>query len=158
MAKVILLCGKICCGKTTYAAKLRHSERAVILSADEITLLFGQYLGHRHDEFVAKAQTYLLNKAVEIVHTGINVILDWGFWTQSSRHDTRKFFAEKGIDTEMHYLHLSDEEWHARIEKRNAVVSAGDGSAYFIDENLLRKCLDRFEAPAESEVDIFIKQ
>ena len=38
MAKVIMTCGRICCGKTTYAQKLREERNAVILSIDEITL------------------------------------------------------------------------------------------------------------------------
>lgn len=29
MSKVILICGKICCGKTTYAEKLRTENNAV---------------------------------------------------------------------------------------------------------------------------------
>lgn len=42
MAKVILICGKICSGKSTYAEQLRVQNNAVVLSTDEITLaLFG---------------------------------------------------------------------------------------------------------------------
>ena len=38
MAKVLLICGKICCGKSTYAKKLKEENNAVILSVDEIML------------------------------------------------------------------------------------------------------------------------
>ena len=38
MSKVILTCGKICCGKTTYAQKLCKENNAILLSVDEITL------------------------------------------------------------------------------------------------------------------------
>ena len=52
MAKVILLCGKLCCGKTTYAEHLRAQNKAVLLSIDEVMLtIFGQYTGDRHDEY-----------------------------------------------------------------------------------------------------------
>ena len=55
MPKVILICGKICCGKTTYAKKLVKEQNTVLLSCDEITLaLFGQYIGEKHDEIVEK--------------------------------------------------------------------------------------------------------
>ena len=37
MAKVILICGKICSGKSYYARKLKEKEHAVILSRDEMT-------------------------------------------------------------------------------------------------------------------------
>lgn len=50
----ILLCGRICAGKTTYAKRLGKTRGAVCLSCDELMLaLFGQQLGDRHDEIVA---------------------------------------------------------------------------------------------------------
>jgi len=86
MSKVILVCGKICAGKTTYAKKLAEEIGAVILSVDEITLaLFGQHLGDKHDEMVEKTKKYLFGKAAEIISVGVNVILDWGFWTREER-------------------------------------------------------------------------
>ena len=39
MAKVILLCGKICCGKSSYAGRIRKENCAAVLSVDEIMLL-----------------------------------------------------------------------------------------------------------------------
>ncbi len=86
MPKAILICGKICSGKTTYAAALREASKAVLLSVDEIMLeLFGLYAGDRHDEYAEKIQKYLFNKSVEIIESGSNVILDWGFWTKQKR-------------------------------------------------------------------------
>ena len=37
MAKIILICGKICCGKTYYARQLQEGTGSVILSMDEAT-------------------------------------------------------------------------------------------------------------------------
>lgn len=37
MAKIIAICGKICCGKTYYANQIKEKENAVILSCDELT-------------------------------------------------------------------------------------------------------------------------
>ena len=48
MAKVYMMCGRICSGKSTYAKALREMHHAVILSVDEITLaLFGQDAGEQ---------------------------------------------------------------------------------------------------------------
>ena len=86
MAKVFMICGKICCGKTTYAKKRCTDHNAVLLSVDEITLaLFGQHCGEKHDEYVLNAKTYLLNKSLELINKNINVVLDWGFWTRKER-------------------------------------------------------------------------
>ena len=42
MAKVIMMCGRICCGKSTYARRLRTEINAAVLSIDEIMLaVFG---------------------------------------------------------------------------------------------------------------------
>ncbi|MDE6745031.1 MAG: ATP-binding protein, partial [Oscillospiraceae bacterium] len=58
-AKVILICGKICSGKSFYAERLRKEHGAVMLSVDEITLsLFGQHIGEKHDEICERTQKY----------------------------------------------------------------------------------------------------
>lgn len=159
MAKVVMICGKICCGKSTYAHQLRIQHKAVILSADEIMLaLLPPYLGDEHEKYVQKAENYLLAKAVELVETGIDVILDWGFWSKADREKTKAFFAGKNIDCRLHYLAVSDSEWQARLAKRNSAVAAGDPGAYFVDENLAKKCLARFETPQPEEVDLWIKR
>ena len=50
MAKVIMTCGKICSGKSTYAEKLRKESGAVVLSIDELmTAVLGRELGDMHD-------------------------------------------------------------------------------------------------------------
>lgn len=80
MAKAFLISGKICCGKSTYAERLRIENNAVLLSVDEIMLaVFGPYTGDKHDEYTEKIQKYLFEKSVEIINSRINVILDWGF-------------------------------------------------------------------------------
>ena len=68
MAKVILICGRICCGKTTYAHQLRKKEKAVLLSCDEIMLfVLDEYLGEKHDEYAARTRAYLLQKSQGLV-------------------------------------------------------------------------------------------
>lgn len=63
MAKVFLICGRICSGKSTYAKKLAEAQNAVILSADEIMLaVFGQDSGQKHDVYVKRVRTYLYQK------------------------------------------------------------------------------------------------
>ncbi len=36
MAKIFLICGKICSGKSTYAEQMRIQNHAALLSVDEI--------------------------------------------------------------------------------------------------------------------------
>ncbi len=155
MAKVYLICGKICSGKSTYAEQLRVQNNAVLLSTDEITLaLFGQHCGNKHDDYVERTQNYLFNKSLELIEVGINVILDWGFWMKEERDYAREFYNSRNIEYEFHYVDISDETWKARLKKRNGEVSAEETSADYIDGNLAEKFASMFEEPSEDEIDV----
>ena len=72
MAKIIAICGKICCGKTYYANQIKEKEKAVILSCDELTKdLFDNDLGEKHDEMALRIWSYFKKKSVELVNIGI---------------------------------------------------------------------------------------
>lgn len=152
MAKVILVCGPICCGKTTYAHRLRQEYKAVVLSMDEVMLaLWDPYLGDLHDLCADRTRKWLLHKAEEIVRTGIDVILDWGPWTKAGREEVKMHFISRGIPCELRGIRVDDKEWHRRIEMRN---SKADGTAYLVDDGLMQKFLSKYEAFTESEGQI----
>lgn len=154
MTKVFLICGKICCGKTTYAQKLCNENNAVLLSVDEITLaLFGQHCGDKHDEYVERTEKYLLNKSLEFINNDINVVLDWGFWTKA----VKEFYKSRNIECELHYIDISDETWKCRLHKRNDAVLSNETSAYYVDDNLAAKFASIFEVPSEDEFDDIYK-
>ncbi len=158
MTKVILICGKICCGKTTYAEKLCAENNAILLSIDEITLaLFGQHCGDKHDEYVERTEKYLLNKSLELIQMDINVVLDWGFWTKAERLAVKEFYESRGIEYEFHYIDVSDEIWKYRLNKRNNAVLAEETSAYYVDDNLAAKFASIFEVPSEDEIDVITR-
>ena len=158
MSKVFLICGKICCGKTTYANKICAENSAVLLSVDEITLaLFGQHCGDKHDEYVERTEKYLLNKSLELIQKDINVVLDWGFWTKAKRLAVKEFYESRGIEYEFHYIDVSDEIWKYRLNKRNNAVLAEETSAYYVDDNLAAKFASIFEVPSEDEIDVITR-
>ena len=153
MAKVFLICGKICCGKTTYAEKLCAENNAVLLSIDEITLaLFGQHCGDKHDVYVERTEKYLLNKSLELIQKDINIVLDWGFWTKAERKSKKEFYKSRDIECELHYIEISDETWKYRLNKRNVAVLAKEISAYYVDENFAAKFASIFEIPDEEDI------
>lgn len=158
MAKVFLICGKICCGKTTYAEKLCAENNAILLSIDEITLaLFGQHCGDKHDEYVERTEKYLLNKSLELIQKDINVVLDWGFWTKAERLAVKEFYESRNTECELHYIDVSDEIWKYRLNKRNNAVLAEETSAYYVDDNLAAKFASIFEVPSEDEIDVITR-
>ena len=156
MAKVVMVCGKICSGKSTYSEKLRTECYAVMLSVDELMLtFFGQNTGEKHDEYVRKVKEYLLKKIPELISVGLSVILDWGFWTRQERDFTKNFCRMRDIDCELHYIDITDEVWKQCIKKRNETESAGKSEFYFIDKALFEKFSSVFEIPDKSEIDVF---
>lgn len=66
MTKVILICGKICSGKSTYAKKIAKQQKAVRFNPDEIMKhFFGEHLGDKHNEVLQKTLDFIFYKAVE---------------------------------------------------------------------------------------------
>ena len=159
MAKIFLICGKICSGKSTYAEQMRIQNHAALLSVDEMTLaLFGQHCGDNHDDYVERTQNYLFDKSLELIEAGINVVLDWGFWMKEERDYAREFYNDRNIECEFHYIDISDETWKARLKKRNSAILAEETSAYYVDDNLAAKFGDLFEKPSKEEIDVWVKQ
>ncbi len=167
MAKVIITCGKLCSGKTTYSETLCQKLPAVLFSIDDLTmLLLGPYPGDVLDEYFEKLQGYFYKKAADTAKNGVNVVLDLGLWQKSERLEAREFFKAEGVDLEIHYLKISDSLWRERIKNRNESISDQTRSSenpfkplpYFVDENLLKKFESFFEEPDEQEVDKIILQ
>lgn len=158
MAKVIMTCGKLCSGKSTYARKLREELGAVILSMDSLMLtLFPEGAGEMHDVYAQRTEKYLLALSLQILETGADVILDWGLWTAEQRQRLRDFYAAHRIENEIHYLRISDEERSRRIRRRNAAPRSGDPADYYVDEGLLRKSESLFREPSAEETDVIVE-
>jgi len=152
----MLVCGKICSGKTTYSKRLATENNAVILSVDEITIaLFGQRICEKHDEMVERTEKYLLKKAVEIYDVGVDVIFDWGFWQAADRQFITNHFKDKNIEIEWHYVNVCDDTWKQNLEKRNGRITSGQDNFYYIDENIAAKFDLMFEVPNRNEIDIW---
>lgn len=159
MKKVILICGKICSGKTYYAKQLKEKYNAVLLSTDEATYeLIHNEQGEFYNVFAERVNRYLRKKAVEIVKAGADVILDWGFWTRENRHEISEFLTSCGVLYEWHYIDIDDALWQKNIEERNnRILENKGGSDFFVDEGLLQKVLRMFETPDKNEIDVWYR-
>jgi len=157
MAKVNLICGKICSGKSYYARALKEQVNGVIFSTDEVTCdLTDNAQGEGYDAFARRVNAYLMKKAAEVARAGCTVILDWGFWTQADRKAASKYFLSKDIPVQWHYIDVSESRWKKNIAERNARVLRGEGgSDFFVDEGLLKKVNRLFEIPTKEDMDIW---
>ena len=157
MSKVYLICGKICSGKSYYSKKLKEEVNAVILSPDEATYdLINNEQGEFYNIFCERLLKYMNKKCIEIVNSGANVIYEIGLWSKEERQKVKQYFEENNIETELHYIHVSDENWKKQIEERNKRVESGNGGAdFYLDEGLMKKLVSKFEEPTEDEVDVW---
>lgn len=156
MSKVYLICGKICCGKTTYAKKLCTENNSILLSVDEIMLsLFDQCCGEKlHMEYERRIKNYLFDKSLEIIEKGFDVVLDWGFWTKEERNSVKEFYKSRNIDYELHYIEIDDETWEYQLNKRNNEILENKTKAYYLEYNRALEFASRFEEPCKNEVDV----
>ena len=155
MGKVIMICGKICSGKSFYAKSLTEHENAVIFSTDEVTYdLTDNAQGENYDAFAKRVNAYLMKMAAEVAAVGCTVILDWGFWTEADRKTASDYFREKDIAVQWHYIDVAPDRWKRNIAQRNERVLRGEGgSDFYVDDGLLRKVNALFEIPSKEDMD-----
>lgn len=119
--KVVLLIGKVACGKTTYARKIEQQENAFLLSLDELQLdIFGENpTRDQLDSSYSGCSEYQKRLTFKLVSMGVDVYLDWGFWQQSAREQARQDFENKGIKVVQYYFDIPLAIRHQRNDKRN---------------------------------------
>ena len=159
MAKVILICGKICSGKSYYAKELQKKYNAVIITPDEFTYeLINNEQGEFYNIFSEKLNKYLTRKVGEIVKAGANVIFERGLWSSKARKEIKEYYKNNRIECEIHYVYVDDETWKQNIVERNKRVLDGNGGAdFYLDEGLMKKLESRWEEPTEDEIDVVHK-
>jgi len=158
LGKVILVCGKIGSGKTTYAHKLAKQLNAVIFAQDEIMLgLFGAALYENEPEqyyqYSEWVQEYVKRKAGEAAKAGATVICENGFWPRSERDELRRFYGDMGVACELHYMDTPEEQRLRNIKERNEAVRQGELGYYLTHEKDVNHY---FEVPGEDEIDFRI--
>ena len=147
--KIILLIGKICVGKTTYA----RGWGGMLLSCDQLMqTMFPGGCGEHHDMLAERARHYLLSLARQCADAGVTPVVDFGFWNPTTRQEA--IDALTGYELDWRYLDVPEDEWNRRIEKRNAAIQAGtaDPSDYFVDAGLKEKVERLFIPPTEEEL------
>ena len=147
--KIILLIGKICVGKSTYAKGLG----GMLISCDQLMQsMFPGGCGEHHDMLAERARKYLLGLARQCAEASVTPVVDFGFWNPATRREA--IDALEGYELDWRYLDIADDEWNRRISKRNAAIQAGqaDPSDYYVDEGLKEKVLQLFIPPTEEEL------
>jgi Predicted kinase len=152
MSEIILCCGKICSGKSTFADYLESNCDYFSFSADKWMLhLYGQI--ENRDEFeikLEKCKSLILELSTSLLKKGKNVVLDYGFWTKVERQKYKCYFDSIKIKSTIVYFPISSNEQIAHMIKRNEHKSLSQYTFSIKDINELDS---KFEEPDES-IDI----
>ena len=150
MATLHIMVGLPCSGKTTRAKQLEAELPALRLTPDEWHLrLFGQDAeAPEHDERHGAVESIMWQVARRSLALGVNVILDFGFWSREERDGLRAQARALGVGFEMHYLALPEEELLRRLRARNRER----GSCFVISEQAMRGYMALFQPPTEQEL------
>ena len=159
MGKVIIVCGKICSGKSYYSKKIKDSLNAVIISPDEATYeLIDNEQGEFYDTFSKKLINYLTKLVGEIASSGANVIYERGLWQSKDRKEIKNYYKSKKIECEIHYVYVDNKTWKKNIEERNKLILDGyKGPDFYLDDGLMNKLNSKWEEPKQDEYDVIYK-
>lgn len=154
MAKVILVCGKVCSGKSTYAKAIKEKYNAILLSYDE---LMQAVLPDQQTEvsktLQAGIQEYLFAKSEELIKADVSVIMDLGFETREDRMNASTFYHQRQIEFEWHYVEDSERIWKKNILNRNQKIRAGILKKDILSEEQADLLAAAFEEPKRYEID-----
>ncbi|MFB5660989.1 AAA family ATPase [Alteribacillus sp. HJP-4] len=158
MAKLHLMVGLPCSGKTTLARKLEKKYSALRLTPDEWHTRLGHDFGYNmtdsdmtiHNARHEAVESMMWDVAARILTLGVDVILDFGFWSRSERDDFRSRAKELGADFKIHYNDISEEELIKRLKTRNAEKP---DSTFVIPEATLKEWIQIFEPPSPEELE-----
>lgn len=151
MATLLLMCGLPGAGKTTLAKRLERERRALRLTPDEwIVRLFGAGLTPPTLDWCrTPVETVQWTVAERALSLGLDVILDFGFWSRSEREEFRARARALGAGSEIHFLDVPREELLARLSARNAALPP---FTFGVTEGQLDLWLSLFEPPSADEL------
>jgi predicted kinase len=121
MATAHLLFGYLGTGKTTFAKRLEVEHKAVRFTPDEwMARLFGDDPPEESFPKKAKAILELLEPLwTRCLSLGLDVVLDYGFWTRKERDEVRAVVARVGASACLYRLDCAGDEARRRIDARN---------------------------------------
>ena len=117
-----LVCGKIAAGKSTLASSLGWIPNTIVVKEDY--WLARLYPGEQNSlaDYIrnsTRLREAMTAHLIELLRSGMSVVLDFPANTLASRAWMRSLFEEAGCAHRLHYLEVADEICKARLRRRN---------------------------------------
>jgi predicted kinase len=159
VATLHIMVGLPCSGKTTLARKLEMKFSALRLTPDDWHIrLFGHDFGDNmtesdektHDSRHDSVESLMWDVAARVLALGVDVILDFGFWSRTERDEFRSRAKDLGADFKIHFVDVPEEVLVERLEARNATHPAG---TFLVPNAKLEEWIQIFEPPSPEELE-----
>jgi predicted kinase len=156
MSTLYLICGLPGTGKTTLAKKIEIDCKALRLCPDEwISIVIKDKNDKRElDRLREPVERLMWDLAKKLLFSGVNVILENGFWSREERLDYLRSAKEVDVDVKvtLHYLDVPIEDlWH-RIRKRNLELPE---NCFHITREELNQWMSWFTPPNQDEFKLY---
>jgi predicted kinase len=156
MATAHLIHGYLGSGKTTFSRRLERETAAVRFTHDEWMrrLYGGDPPEQKFADYTQRVFSLMEELWCRCLHVGVDVILDFGFWSRTERDRIRSTITDLGADFKLYRLTCPDDMAWERIRARNV---ACDGSLY-IAANTFSVLRARFQPLDDDEDRIEVTQ
>ena len=150
MPEIVLCCGKVCSGKSTFTNLLEQAYGYYAFSADEWMLQLFEPTEDRElfNARLARCKELIHRLAEKLLTRGNHVALDFGFWSKQERRDTIRRYASQGFAVSLVYFPIDDDTQLRYMRNRQ---NADPLKHYAFDEQTVAILNRFFEAPTQEE-------
>lgn len=156
MARLVLVCGSMGAGKTTYSMSLAKEIGGVRFSIDPwMQRMYAKDMASLDYEWIMervhRCYEQIWEVSSQILQLNGNVILDFGFSTKDQRESFRSKAKELGVDSEIHFLDVLESVRKQRVKQRNKNQEP-ELYAFEVTEDMFDFMEPKFEAPDSQEL------
>jgi predicted kinase len=150
MAEMLLCCGKVCSGKSTFAERMEKDFGFFNFSADEWMLRLYDPVTDR-GVFVRQlnaCKELIISISNKLLDHSQDVVLDFGFWKKTERSTLRDEIARKGHRALVVYFPI---EYATQLEFMKNRQSVNPRDNYHFTEDDIKVLNQLFEEPDATE-------